>query len=62
MTYVICLHLMMEMFLIYLVQKVVIVTPFLGVAVAMTPHQGVICAQNFDTPIWCHHNTLVFTV
>ena len=28
----------------------------------MTPHQSVICAQNFDTQIWCHYNTLVFTV
>ena len=25
----------------------------------MTPHQSVICAQNFDTQIWCHYNTLV---
>ena len=28
----------------------------------MTPHWGVVCAQNFDTPIWCHHNTPVLTV
>ena len=28
----------------------------------MTPHQSVICAQNLDTGIWCHHDTLVFTI
>ena len=33
----------------------------LRVAVAMTPHRSVICTQNVDTQIWCHHHTLVFT-
>ena len=38
------------------------VTPAKGVTVLTPLEGGVQLAQTLDTPLWCYHNTSVFTV